>query len=165
MNDILHGVESYQISLALKEDLLQIAIMSAKFTMTNDLVKLILLDPGGASSDPVKPYRDMALYRYAMGLTASIGLRASSCVLKASTSAATYLIDASAWIQYFYPDTYWQVAWKDEPGTFEIPPSCVDANHYRFIQNALQTNRKKYMQGKEHYCALLKPPYLHNGEC
>ena len=146
---------TYQISQICSQDILQIANMSSNFTATDPLINAMLQDSSGESSNSVESRKVVALHNYTKGLLGSIGLVASSFVFKSCSLFTPHLVEASAWIQHFHPDPYWYVPWKDEPGTSDIPPDCVNANLYHQIENFLHTSRKTYMRGKQHYCPSL----------
>lgn len=146
----------YEISQAFSADILRIAEMSSRFTSTDPLTNAMLRDSSGIAWNPVESRKLMALHNYNKGIR-DYGLSPSSFVLK---SCSHFALEASAWIQHFDPDSYWHVRWKDEPNTFDIPPHCVDEILYNKIEDALHTNRKTNMQGKEHYCSFTNSPIL-----
>ena len=153
---------AYRVSEASRKDVPQIADMSTKFAIAYDAPTTILSrEPSGEFSISVESCRDVALHNYTEGILESIGFVARSRVLKSYNFITPNVIEASAWIQYFHPDPYWHVSWKDQPGTIGIPPDGVDAELYHFIENALHTDRKLYMKGREHYCASSNPPLIY----
>ena len=149
----------YRVARAYEEDVTQIAYMSAKFMTADPLLNIMLRDASGVSSDSLRSRTDVALHRYTKALTDSIEPIASSLVLVSFHCSTPRAFEASVLLQSFYPDPYWHVPWKDQPGTFDIPPNCVNTNIYYTVENALHTNRKLFMQGKAHYCASLKHPH------
>lgn len=146
----------YEVLRAYKEDITQIVYMSARFMTADPLLNFMLRDASGASLNSLQSRKDVALHRYAKALTDSMVLNASSLVLVSFHRSTPHAAEASVVVQNFHPDPYWHVPWKDQPGTFDIPPDCVNADLYHTVENALHTNRKQFMQGKAHFCASLK---------
>ena len=150
----VRAMANYQISQAFPQDIPQIADMSSSSTTTDPLINAVLRDPSGVSWNSLESRRALALHNYMKGLI-SYALVANSFILKSCGHVSPHLIEASAWIQHFHPNPSWQVPWKDEPGTFDVPPDCVDVILYNKIEDALHTNRKTNMQGKEHCCSFI----------
>ena len=149
---------TYQISRVSEEDILQIAEMSASSTYADPLLNTIIQDTGGVSSRSWELCRDLAKHNYSRGLDDSTDLFACSLVLKSCFHFEPHVIEASAWIQHFYPDPdYWHIQWKEERSNFDESPSSVDEDLHRHIENVLHTDRKVFMQGREHYCSSLEP--------
>ena len=144
----------YRIAKALNvEDLLQVALLSASSTAADPLLNIMLRTTSGVSLNSLDSRQDVAMHMYSKALMDFIG---KSFVFMSFDCSSPHIVQASVLIQYFQPDAKWHVSWRDQPGSFDIPPNCINANLYYAIENALHTNRKTYMQGKNHYCAPLK---------
>lgn len=150
---------TYGVTRACQEDVIDIAYMSAKFMTDDPLLNFILRYASGSSSNCLRSRKDVALHRYTKALTNSLGSIASSLVLVSFNRRTPLITEASVLIQRFHPDPYWDVPWKDQPATFDIPPDCVDINLYYTVENALHTDRKRFMQGRAHHCASLEHSY------
>lgn len=149
---------TYRTSRALENDIEQMTNSSRSLGTTDPLVGVRL----GYSSEVVpgrhaETRRDVALHNYRKGLMESIGDFPISIIVKSLTyEGRRNLNKASAWIQHFYPDPDLLFPWKEERGRLDVPPDSVSADYYRYIENALHTNRKTFMRGKEHYCEPLR---------
>lgn len=149
---------TYRTSRALENDIEQMTNSSRSLGTTDPLVGVRL----GYSSEVVpgrhaETRRDVALHNYRKGLMESIGDFPISIIVKSLTyEGRRNLNKASAWIQHFYPDPDRLFPWKEERGRLDVPPDSVSADYYRYIENALHTNRETFMRGKEHYCEPLR---------
>lgn len=155
ISDSSHTMATYEIRIASGMNLQQVAFLGAKFSSTDLLMDIILENPSREASNSMESRRALAKHRYNWALSTS---PFGSDILVANKLHTPHLIEASAWVQYFGPDMAWGVPWSDEPGTFQLPPDCANARLYRFIENALQTDRKVFMRGRCHYCVSIKRP-------
>ena len=150
----------YSISLIYcKEDVQQIAGMSACSTWTDPLLNTIIPDADGVSWESWKSCRDLAEHNYSRWLDDSNDKPlVHSWGWKISFDTEPHVIEASALLQHFNPDPdCWHMQWKEDRSNFDVPPICVDGNLHRHIENILHTDRKTFMQGREHICSSLEP--------